>query len=64
MLGINLNHRKNMIPFQKQATLNNIRRSSGMTNKKSKLQLARKGKKEERGQGRQTRVFKSDTDHQ
>lgn len=53
-----------MIPFQKQATLNNIRRSSGMTNEKSKLQLARKGKKEERGQGRQTGVFKSDTDHQ
>lgn len=35
-----------------------------MTNIKSKLQLARKGKKEERGQERQTGVFKSETDHQ
>lgn len=33
MLGKNLSQRKSMIPFQKEVTLNNLRKSRGMTGK-------------------------------
>lgn len=50
-----------MIPFPKEVTLNNLRKSREMTNKKSRLQLYRKRQKEEGVWEKQTGVFKSGT---
>lgn len=39
MLGKNLSQRKSMIPFQKEVTLNNLRKSRGMTGKRKRIQI-------------------------
>lgn len=59
MLGKNLSQRKSVIPFQKEVTLNNLRKSRGMTGKRKRTQIMafqEEGKR--RGWKKQTGVFK------
>ena len=47
-----------MIPFQKEVTLNNLRKSRGMTGKRKIIQVMAFQEGERRGWKKQTGVFK------